>query len=88
MSAMGHTVPAQAAGHPAELDVVTGAFGYTGKYITRRLLDAGRRVRTITGHPGQENPFGGLVEIEPMDFSDRAKLVHSFRGAEVLYNTY
>jgi len=88
MSAMGHTVSARAAGHIAELDVVTGAFGYTGKYITRRLMDAGRRVRTLTGHPDRENPFGGLVEIEPMDFSNRAKLVSSLRGAEVLYNTY
>lgn len=88
MSAVARDVPAQSAGHAAELDVVTGAFGYTGKCITRRLLDAGRRVRTITGHPGRENPFGGRVEIEPMDFSNRARLLRSLRGAEVLYNTY
>ena len=71
-----------------ELDVVTGAFGYTGKYITRRLLNAGRRVRTITGHPKRANSFGNQVEIAPMDFSDRAGLVRSLRGASVLYNTY
>ncbi len=71
-----------------ELDVVTGAFGYTGKYITRRLLDAGRRVRTITGHPKRANCFGNQVEIAPMDFSDHAGLVRSLRGASVLYNTY
>jgi uncharacterized protein YbjT (DUF2867 family) len=73
---------------PQELDVVTGAFGYTGKYITRRLLDAGRRVRTITGHPKRANCFGNQVEIAPMNFSDRAGLVRSLRGASVLYNTY
>jgi NADH dehydrogenase len=71
-----------------ELDVVTGAFGYTGKYITQRLLDAGRRVRTITGHPQRANAFGNQVEIAPMNFSDRAGLVRSLRGASVLYNTY
>jgi len=71
-----------------ELHVVTGAFGYTGKYITRRLLDAGRRVRTITGHPNRANCFGNQVEIAPMDFGDRAGLVRSLRGASVLYNTY
>ena len=71
-----------------ELDVVTGAFGYTGKYITRRLLNAGRRVRTITGHPNRANCFGNQVEIASMDFSDRAGLVRSLRGASVLYNTY
>jgi NADH dehydrogenase len=71
-----------------ELDVVTGAFSYTGKYITRRLLNAGRRVRTITGHPKRPNSFGNQVEVAPMDFSDRAGLVQSLRGASVLYNTY
>src|SRR5216683_4648462 len=71
-----------------ELNVVTGAFGYTGKYITKRLLDAGRRVRTITGHPNRSNSFGNQVEIAPMDFSDPAGLVRSLRGASVLYNTY
>lgn len=40
-----------------QLHVVTGAFGYTGKYITRRLLDIGHRVRTLTGHPDRPNHF-------------------------------
>jgi uncharacterized protein YbjT (DUF2867 family) len=71
-----------------ELDVVTGAFGYTGKYITRRVLNSGRRVLTITGHPKRANSFGNQVEIAPLDFSDRAGLVRSLRGASVLYNTY
>ncbi|MGB8643723.1 MAG: NAD-dependent epimerase/dehydratase family protein, partial [Anaerolineae bacterium] len=31
-----------------ELHVVTGAFGYSGKYIAARLLQAGHRVRTLT----------------------------------------
>lgn len=44
-----------------EWNVVTGAFGYTGKYITRRLLDQGQRVRTLTNHPNRENPFGERV---------------------------
>jgi NADH dehydrogenase len=71
-----------------ELDVVTGAFGYTGKYITQRLLNSGRRVRTITGHPKRANSFGNQVEIASLDFSDRASLVRLLRGASVLYNTY
>ena len=33
------------------LDLVTGAFGYTGSHIARRLLDSGRKVRTLTNHP-------------------------------------
>jgi uncharacterized protein YbjT (DUF2867 family) len=75
-------------GNPHELDVVTGAFGYTGKYIVQRLLAAGRRVRTITGHPQRANGFGDQVEIAAMDFHDPASLVQSLRGASVLYNTY
>jgi uncharacterized protein YbjT (DUF2867 family) len=83
-----HTQDPVNPGDARELDVVTGAFGYTGKYITRRLLDAGPRVRTITGHPARENPFGNRVEIAPMDFADHAALVRSLQGATVLYNTY
>jgi NADH dehydrogenase len=71
-----------------EFDVVTGAFSYTGKYLTRRLLNAGRKVRTITGHPDRPNPFGKQVEIASMNFRDRAGLVQSLRGADVLYNSY
>jgi NADH dehydrogenase len=51
-------------------------------------LEAGRRVRTITGHPKRVNSFGNQVEIASMDFGDRAGLVRSLRGASVLYNTY
>ena len=73
--------------HP-ETAVVTGAFSYTGKYIARRLLDAGVRVKTVTGHPDREDPFGGAVEVVPLDFSDRDGLRRSMEGAGVLYNTY
>jgi NADH dehydrogenase len=69
-------------------DVVTGAFGYTGKYIARRLLRAGRTVRTLTGHPDRENPFGPEVEIAPMDFKHPEALAQSLGGAAVLFNTY
>ena len=46
-----------------DFDVVTGAFGYTGKYVARRLLAAGRKVRTLTNHPDRPNPFGGQIEV-------------------------
>jgi len=72
----------------SEFDVVTGAFSYTGKYVTRRLLKAGRRVRTLTGHPNRANEFGKQVEIAPMDFRNPGGLVQSLRGATVLYNSY
>ena len=36
--------------HP-DRAVVTGAFGYTGRYVARRLLNDGVRVRTLTRNP-------------------------------------
>ena len=73
--------------HP-DTAVVTGAFSYTGRYVSRRLLDDGVRVKTLTGHPDRRDPFGGRVEAAPLDFSDPDGLHRSMRGASVLYNTY
>lgn len=73
---------------PAELNIVTGAFGYTGKYITQRLLARGKKVRTLTGHPNAPNPFGEQVRASPFDFDRPSALTDSLRGAATLYNTY
>jgi uncharacterized protein YbjT (DUF2867 family) len=69
-------------------DVVTGAFSYTGRFIARRLLDGGRRVRTLTNHPQRPGAADMPVGFAPLQFADRAALVESLRGADVLYNTY
>ncbi len=71
-----------------QLHVVTGAFGYSGRYIARRLLDRGHTVRTLTNSPDRKNPFGGKVEAVPFHFDEPAKLLDALRGADVLYNTY
>ncbi|MDP3061675.1 MAG: NAD(P)H-binding protein [Chloroflexota bacterium] len=71
-----------------DFDVVTGAFGYTGKYVARRLLAGGRRVHTLTGHPDRPDPFGGQVDVAPLDFHDPAGLARGLQGAATLYNTY
>jgi nucleoside-diphosphate-sugar epimerase len=34
-------------GDNISVDAVTGAFGFTGKFITRRLLEGGREVRLV-----------------------------------------
>jgi len=70
------------------LHVVTGAFGYTGRYITSRLLQRGCRVRTLTGHPDRPHPFGDQVQAVPFNFEAPEKLAASLRGAAALYNTY
>lgn len=70
------------------LHVVTGALGYSGRHITRRLLDAGHRVRTLTNSPGRENPFGDRLEVRPLAFDRPDELADSLRGAAALHNTY
>ena len=70
------------------MHVVTGAFGYTGRWIAHHLLEKGVQVRTLTNAVGRDDPFDGKVEVHPLDFDDHAALVESLRGAEVLYNTY
>jgi len=69
-------------------DVVTGALGYTGRYITRLLLSQGRRVRTLTGHPNRPNPFGSKIEVGAFNFDEPESLVESLRGAAAVINTY
>jgi len=66
---------------------VTGAFSYTGKYITKRLLERGEEVITLTGHPNRPDPFNGRVKAFPLDF-DEAGMTKSLQGVDVLVNTY
>jgi NADH dehydrogenase len=68
-----------------QLDVVTGAFSYSGAAIARDLQAAGHRVRTLTGHPATAP---GDIEVRPLDFSDEDQLARSLDGAHTLYNTY
>jgi uncharacterized protein YbjT (DUF2867 family) len=70
------------------MDVVTGAFGYTGRFITQRLLRSAGVVRTLTDHPDRPNPFDERVEVAPLAFEDRPALAAGLRGVDVLYNTY
>ena len=71
-----------------EIHMVTGAFGFSGKYIAGRLLDAGHEVRTLTNSPDRENPFEGQVKAYPYNFDDPEKLVQSLTDVSVLYNNY
>lgn len=70
------------------MDLVTGAFSFTGRYVTARLLEQGREVRTLTRRPLAQSPFGDRVQALPLDFSDRSALVEALTGIDTLYNTY
>ena len=67
---------------------ITGAFGYSGRYIAHRLLDSGHSVVTLTNSLNRENPFGGKVQVVPFNFDHPEKLKESLRGVEALINTY
>ncbi len=67
---------------------VTGAFGYSGRYIARRLLDAGHTVLTLTNSLNRPNPFGQKVRACPLQFDQPGQLTESLRGSDVLINTY
>jgi NADH dehydrogenase len=70
------------------MNVVTGAFGYTGKYIAHRLLSMGMRVKTLTTRTDRPDPFGGQVSVSPLNFDDAREMATNLEGADVLYNTY
>jgi uncharacterized protein YbjT (DUF2867 family) len=70
------------------LHAVTGAYGYSGRYIARRLLDAGKQVITLTNSTHRAIPFGETVRAFPFNFGQPRRLTDSLRGVSVLYNTY
>ena len=70
------------------MDVVTGAFSFTGRFIARRLMTQERQIKTLTNHPRRPGTEDITAEVAPLQFADRDALVESLRGADVLYNTY
>lgn len=65
------------------IDLVTGAFSYTGRRVAERVLARGRRLRTLTNHP-----VSSEVEAFPLDFERPEALETALAGVDTLYNTY
>ena len=70
------------------LDLVTGAFSYSGSHIAQRLLDAGHRVRTLSFHPERPHRLQASIEALPYRFDQPQALARSLDGVSTLYNTY
>lgn len=70
------------------IDLVTGAFSYTGSHIAERLLESGRGVRTLTFHPERVHRLHASVETFAYRFDDPAALTRSLEGVDTLYNTF
>ena len=67
---------------------VTGAFGYSGRYIAQHLLAAGHEVITLTNSAHRPNPFGEKVQAFPFCFEAPEKLRETLKGVDSLINTY
>jgi uncharacterized protein YbjT (DUF2867 family) len=70
------------------IHAVTGAFGYSGQYIARKLLDRGCAVVTLTNSPRRQSDLQGKVRASPFDFDHPDRLEATLQDVEVLYNTY
>jgi uncharacterized protein YbjT (DUF2867 family) len=70
------------------VDLVTGAFSYSGARIAELLMESGREVRTLTHHPDREHPLRARVRASPYRFDDPLALTRSLEGITTLYNTY
>jgi len=70
------------------LDCVTGAFGFTGRFIAHRLLERGIAVRTLTDHPDSTSPLAARIDARAYAFDRPAVLAKNLEGVHTLYNTY
>ncbi len=70
------------------IEAVTGAFGFSGRYIAQLLLGAGNQVITLTNSSCRPDPFGGRVTAYPLSFDRPDRLENTLAGVSVLYNTY
>jgi len=68
--------------------MVTGAFGFSGKYIARILLGKGLAVATLTNSPNRQHNFGNKIKVVEFNFDNPEKLSESLKDVKVLYNTY
>ncbi len=67
--------------------LVTGATGFTGGHLVRRLVAAGDTVRAIVRDPAKAADLAKSgVEVVSGDLTDRASLERALVGIDVVYN--
>jgi len=70
------------------MHTVTGAFGYSGRFIAEALLKRSLPVNTLTNSLGRESYLQSKIEASPLCFNEQEKLTHFLRNTRVLYNNY
>eukprot|EP00929_Paragymnodinium_shiwhaense_P093731 TRINITY_DN53981_c0_g2_i1.p1 TRINITY_DN53981_c0_g2~~TRINITY_DN53981_c0_g2_i1.p1 ORF type:complete len:409 (-),score=60.54 TRINITY_DN53981_c0_g2_i1:291-1517(-) len=92
-----HTASGATATTGKKTAAVTGAFSYTGRYLTRLLLDAGYDVVNLTNHPSRAWAKQTFSEEElsrirscplDFDFDSKSELMSALEGVDVLFCTY
>ncbi len=67
--------------------LVTGATGFTGGHLARRLLAAGDQVRVVVRDVSKAVDLAQVgIEVVPGDLTDRDSLLRAMQGIEVVYN--
>ena len=67
--------------------LVTGATGFVGSAVVRRLLDAGHDVRVLAKPASRRDNLEGLsVDVVEGDLRDSASLVAAVKGCETLFH--
>ncbi len=70
-----------------DLVLVTGATGFTGTHLCRRLHEAGYQVRALARPSSDTQALKGLgVEIAPGDVTDVATLHQALKGVQTVYH--
>lgn len=67
---------------------VTGAFGFTGRALAERLLDARHEVVTLTRRTGVGDPLEARLTIRPIEAVDGDRHAEALDGVDTLFNTY
>ncbi|HYM53339.1 MAG TPA: NAD(P)H-binding protein [Candidatus Dormibacteraeota bacterium] len=67
---------------------MTGATGFTGRFIAERLVAGGRSVIDLTRDPRATHPLGELASSAALDFDHPDRLTRTLEGVDTLYNTF
>lgn len=67
---------------------VTGAFGFSGKYIAKEFISRGYEVITLTNRRPSDQANLPPIQVYPLDFSNLQTIKTCLQGGDIFINTY